>query len=52
MKEISAKIVKGVSKSNNKEYIMIKIPLAPNYEKVVFLDYAERILVNLTYNEE
>lgn len=49
---ISAKIVKGVSKNNNKEYIMVKIPLAPDYEKVVFLDSAEQALVNLTYNKE
>lgn len=52
MLEISAKIVKGVSKNNNKEYIMVKIPLAPNYQKVVFLDAAEQALVNVTYNQK
>lgn len=52
MLEISAKIEKGVSKKSGKEYVMVKIPLAPNYVKVVFLDPAEQALVNVTYNQE
>ena len=51
MLEISAKIEKGVCKKNGREYIMVKIPLAPNYVKVVFLDPAEQALVNVTYNK-
>ena len=49
MLEISATIEKGVSKKNGKEYILIRIPLAPNYNKVVFLDSAEQALVKATY---
>ncbi len=49
MVEISATIEKGVSKKTNKEYVMIRIPLAPNYSKVVFLDPAEQALVKVTY---
>lgn len=50
--EISAIIKKGVSKNKNKPYVMVQIPLAPNYTKVVFLDPAEQALVNVTYNQD
>lgn len=52
MIEISATIEKGVSKKSGKEYVMIKIPLAPNYTKVVFLDPAEQALVKVTYENK
>lgn len=50
MVEISATIKSGVSKKTNKEYIMVEIPLAPNYKKFVFLDPAEQALVKVTYD--
>lgn len=49
--KVVSEIKTAISEKNGKEYVLIEIPIAEGYKKVVFLDKAEQALVKVTYNK-
>ena len=49
--ELNSEMKKGISKKSGEEYILVRIRLTEDYEKVVFLTDVEKALVKVTYKE-
>ena len=50
-KMINCKLIIANSKKTGNDYARVDIQLTPDYKKTVFLDFSEKALVKLAYNQ-